>query len=191
MTESSPQTIEQTRSATQRFMSFNRAASLTAVAVSTLALLVSVLEVNAIKSQQRAAVWPFVALSSSYTESGFKFKLENKGVGPALVHAVDISYKGKRYRDLDALISESLGEEDAFSYDVYSGVNPSGSVLGVGDTVILFSVPWEARTEKLLKTWNDNVNVTACYCSIQEECWTAQLSQGMAESSGSCKRLEN
>lgn len=187
MTETTIKTPEESRSATQRFMSFNRVASLTAVAVSTLALLVSVLEVNAIKSQQRAAVWPFVALSSSYTEQGFTFKLENKGVGPALVHAVDISFMGKRYRDLDALITETLGEEDAFSYDVYSGVNPSGSVLGVGDTVTLFSVPWEERTEKLLEKWSDKVNVTACYCSIQEECWTAQLSQGMAESSDSCR----
>lgn len=191
MTGTPPEINEQAQSATQRFMSFNRAASLTAVAISTLALFVSVLEVNTLKSQQKAAVWPFIALSSSYTESGFKFKLENKGVGPALVHAVDISYKEKRYRDLDALIIETLGEDDAFSYDVYSGVNPSGSVLGVGDTVILFSIPWEDRTEKLLEKWSNNVNVTACYCSIQEECWTAQLSQGMADSIDHCKRLEH
>ncbi|MEP3891285.1 MAG: hypothetical protein ABJN69_12570 [Hellea sp.] len=190
MTETPIEPSEEIRSANQRFMSFNRVASLTAVAVSTLALLVSVLEVNAIKSQQRAAVWPFIALSSSYTDQGFTFKLENKGVGPALVHAVDITYEDQRYRDLDALIVETLGEENAFSYDVYSGVNPSGSVLGVGDTVILFSVPWEDRTQKLLEKWNDKVNVTACYCSIQEECWTAQLSQGMAESSNSCKNPE-
>ncbi len=172
--------------AQSKSININRMASFGAVLISSMALGVSILEVNAMKAQQRAMTWPFVCIKNTYSSDGFKLLLENKGVGPAVVANVDITYQGQSYRNLDALIINTVGEDEAFGYDVYRGSNPSGSVIAAGEEVTLFSVPWEERTEKLLAAWDNSVIVSACYCSIQDDCWVSRLGQNMAEKVKTC-----
>ncbi len=181
-----PNTPTEIDRAQSKSINVNRMASFGAVLISLMALGVSVLEVNALKAQQKAMIWPFISIKNSYSNDGFELILENKGVGPAVINRVNISYKGVSYQDLDALIETTVGEEAAFSYDVYSGSNPTGSVMAAREVVTLFSVPWEPRTERLLEAWDNAVVVSACYCSIQEDCWISQLDQNMSQKVASC-----
>lgn len=157
-----------------------------AVILSLISLFVSVMELSSIQDQQRANVWPYLQMTGSYTQDGFAIELQNKGVGPALVNEFVLSYKGETYQELDKMILASVGEEDAFSYDVYKAANPSQSVIASGENLILFSVPWEIRTRKLIEQWNDNANISICYCSIHEECWQTELSQRSNQLVKSC-----
>ncbi len=173
--------IKKKISAKETRPSFDRVASIFAVTLSLAAMLVSILEVATVRDQQRAAVWPYVQISSSYTDAGFALNLINKGVGPALMADVAITYDGVRVDDLDTLIADTLGPDDAFSYDVYSTSNPKSGVVAKGETVRLFGVPWEPRTQKLMTLWSDRVDVTACYCSINDDCWKTSLTSSSAE----------
>jgi len=154
-------------------MDFDRLAAVFAVALSIAAILVSLLEVSAARSQQQASVWPYIDMSGSYSDEGFQLILTNKGVGPARMGDVNILLDGQIADDLDSAILAILGEEDAFSYDVYRATNPSRNVIAKGETVRLFAVPWEARTRKLMSEWDERIEIRGCYCSIYEECWVA------------------
>ncbi|MEN0045020.1 MAG: hypothetical protein AAF769_14770 [Pseudomonadota bacterium] len=155
---------------------FNLATSLVAIAISIVAMLVSLVEVSAMRTQQRAEVWPYIDLATGYNSEGFYLKLENKGVGPALMHDVLLLRGGEPVTDLDAFVLDVVGPEDAFSYDTYRTNNPSDSVIAPGEVSTLFGVPWEPRTRKFVENMGTDLDITACYCSIHEDCWRATLS---------------
>lgn len=177
----------ETQGQRQAGFNFDRLASVFAVALSIAAILVSVAEVYAVRAQQRAAVWPHLNISESYSEAGFRLRLTNKGVGPALMSDVRLIFDGAQVTDLDKLIIDTLGPEDAFSYDRYSVSNPSNSVVAAGETVTLFAVPWDPQTRKLISLWNGKIDVQTCYCSIHGECWSASLEDVRTPSTETCR----
>lgn len=165
---------------------FNLATSLVAIAISVVAMLVSLMEVSAIRTQQRAEVWPYIAVSTGYNSDGFTLTLENKGVGPALMHTVVLLRDGAPIEDLDALVLETVGADDAFSYDTYRTSNPSNSVLAPGEVATLFGVPWQPRTRRFVQGVGGDLDARACYCSIHEDCWQTALSQQRPEPVARC-----
>ena len=149
--------------------------AITAIILSLAALFVSILEISAIRDEQRVQVWPYVEIKESYSGEGFSLTVINKGIGPARVRSVAVRFEGKEYENLDELILNSVGEENAFSYDVYSSSNPSRSVMSPGQEIILFGVPWEPRTRLLLERWGQNIEIELCFCSVYDECWNSRL----------------
>lgn len=170
-----------------RRFSFSQIASGFAVILSLFSLFVSVMELSSIQEQQRANVWPYLQLTGSYTQEGFKVELQNKGVGPAIVNELKLHYANKTYSNLDNMIVATLGPEDAFSYEVYKASNPTKSVVASGEVINLFSVPWEPRTRRLIENWEQGANMVICYCSIHEECWRAELSKRENQSVEACE----
>lgn len=149
------------------------AIAITAIVLSLAALTVSVLEVSAIRSEQRTQVWPYVELGATYNSEGFTLLATNKGIGPARVRSLTIEYKGQPYTDLDRLILDTVGEENAFSYDVYRSSNPARSVMSPGESTTIFAVPWEPRTRLLVDSWGSDINIELCFCSVYDECWVS------------------
>jgi hypothetical protein len=161
--------------------------SIVAIALSICALLVSVFEVSAIRDETRFQVWPFLSLGTSYSADGFRIVIENKGVGPAKIRSVDYSFDGEQL-DADspgemfnALIRKTLGEEDSFDYSLYRMSDPEGGVMSADEATDLFAVPWEEssdRIQRLANSWQEQLFVTVCYCSVYEDCWLAELNGG-------------
>ncbi|MEM8616983.1 MAG: hypothetical protein AAGF20_08620, partial [Pseudomonadota bacterium] len=60
---------------------FNRLFTLAAVALSIVAIVVSLMEVSAMHTQQRATAWPAISVDQNYNSNGFSLTLTNKGVG--------------------------------------------------------------------------------------------------------------
>lgn len=149
--------------------------AMTAIVLSLGALAVSVFEVSTIRDEQRIQAWPYVALSQSYGPEGFRLRASNKGIGPARVRTVTLRYQGTAYDELDELILNTVGEENAFSYDVYKTSDIARSILSPEESATLFSVPWEPRTRLLLDRWAGNIDIELCYCSVYDECWLSRL----------------
>ena len=126
-------------------------------------------------------------ISNSYSDTGFRIELTNKGVGPALMSDIVLKHKGKPIESIDQFILDALGPEEAFSYDVYSSSNPSNTVVAPGETVNLFSVPWKPRTRKFVSGWGSAIDIETCYCSIHDDCWSVSLNKGQTEKSQDCK----
>ncbi len=152
--------------------------SIVAIVMSIGALLVSVFEVSAIRDEQRVQVWPYVAVSTHYSSDGFKLHAVNKGIGPARIRTVDITYEGEPVDDIDQLIVDTVGEADAFSYDLYRASDISQSVMSPEEDRTLFGVPWEPRTRRLSEDWSGKIDVAVCYCSVYDECWESRLNAG-------------
>ena len=151
------------------------AVSLVAIGLSIAALLISVMEVLAIKDEQRAQVWPYLEVSESYSGDGFSLYVSNKGIGPARVRSAHMLLDGEVVTDLDAASLDTLGEADAFGYDLYRSSNPAPGVMSPDERITLFGVPWEARTRKLTQAWFDRVEIEVCYCSVYDDCWVSRL----------------
>ncbi|MEM7054819.1 MAG: hypothetical protein AAF446_09770 [Pseudomonadota bacterium] len=149
--------------------------SLIAIGISIAALLISVMEVLAVKDEQRAQVWPYLEVSESYSADGFQLYLSNKGVGPARVRSAVMRLDGEVITDLNAAILETLGEADAFGYDLYRSSDPAPGVMSPDERIVLFGVPWEERTRKLTQAWSGRVGIEVCYCSVYDDCWMARL----------------
>ncbi|MEM1080988.1 MAG: hypothetical protein AAGH65_05340, partial [Pseudomonadota bacterium] len=112
------------------------------------------------------------------SSEGYALKLTNKGVGPARVRRGDLLLDAVSVSNLDAAILDTLGPDNAFSYDVYRSANPAPGVMSPDEEVILFGVPWEARTRALTEAWAGRVDVEICFCSVYDECWVANLNTG-------------
>ncbi|MEN1728500.1 MAG: hypothetical protein AAGJ52_08665 [Pseudomonadota bacterium] len=152
--------------------------SLVAIGLSIAALFISVMEVLAVKDEQRAEVWPYLEVSQSYSQDGYALKVTNKGIGPARVRSASLLLDGEPVNDLNRAILETLGPENAFGYDTYFSSNPAPGVMSPDEEVTIFGVPWNDRTRLLTEAWNGRAQVEVCFCSVYDECWKTSLNQG-------------
>lgn len=166
---------------------FDRLAAIFAIGLSFAAMGISLMEVTSIRAQQKADVWPYLEIKASYTGEGFKLLMINKGVGPALTGDVVMTDGGAPIASLETLILKTVGEENAFGYEVYGSSDPSNGVVAPGETYNLFSVPWEDRTRLFVERVSPSIDVSTCYCSIHEDCWTVSMSSHRPEPVEHCK----
>ncbi|MEO1029030.1 MAG: hypothetical protein AAFX02_08225 [Pseudomonadota bacterium] len=166
---------------------FDRTAAIAAIIISLTAMLVSLLEVNTSRAQQRAAVWPYMEVVQSYQESGYQLVITNKGVGPALLGDIVLLYENEPVTNLDQLIIDTVGPEKAFSYERYRSTDPSGRVMAPGESNTLFGVDWDPVSRELLTDWNGKVDIQTCYCSINRDCWTVSYINKKTEPVKACE----
>ena len=164
----------------------NQMTSLVAILISVAAMVVSIVEVAAVRDQQKAEVWPFIQVGPLYNSEGFALMASNKGVGPALVERLVLSVDGKPVDDLDQLIIDTVGAENAFSYDLYGTRDVTDEVLAPGESAALFRVPWETRTRLLVDRLGGRFEIDICYCSIHEDCWQVSVTEPRPESVRAC-----
>ena len=154
---------------------WDRLMAVFAIGLSITAILVSVMEVSSARAHSRATVWPHLAVSTNYSSETVAIRVSNKGVGPALVKDAAFYLDGQLTTNLDAAILDTVGEADAFSYDVYRRSDLDNAVIAAGEEVDFFAVPLEARTRRLIEAWQGKADLALCYCSIQDDCWTTSL----------------
>lgn len=154
---------------------------LSALLLSVCGLFISIYEMSLIRQAQRASVWPHVEVAVSIRQEGIKLWVQNTGVGPARIQAAAITYKGETQADWQDLILSLVGEEAASVSTYQSMIN--GRVL-----------PSSSSREKIFGLTKDSgaverevigrlrraileglVDVTVCYCSVFDECWTSSL----------------
>lgn len=166
----------------------NQMTSLFAILISVIAMVVSIMEISAIREQQRADVWPYILISQHFTAEGFELRASSKGVGPALVGDLKMLYNGEAVTDLNQLIVDTIGEENAFGYDLYGSSDISNSVMAPGDQAALFRVPWTDESRLLLQRWQQgSLNVELCYCSIHDDCWATDMLGAQAKPTAVCR----
>ena len=155
--------------------------ALSAVLLSVCGLFVSIYETSLIRQAQRASVWPHVQIGVSLTQAGIELRAQNTGVGPARIQASAVTYKGKTLEDWRDLIRSVAGKEADSVKSTLSLIN--GRVLPIDSMKsVIFSVASdtgavEREVVELLgrAILEGDVDVTTCYCSVYNECWTSSL----------------
>ncbi len=145
-----------------------------ALLISLGALVLSLVETRILAAQQRASVWPYVAISPGYGPEGFSIKVQNNGIGPARIKAVSVQVDGKVMTSWPALIKEVLGPDATLDYNTYRVSRINGSVLPANSSHEMFAVPWTPEVRKVVPLLQDSI-LTICYCSVFDECWVSTL----------------
>jgi hypothetical protein len=146
------------------------AVAATAFFVSVCSLFIYVYQSKLMAEQQQVAVWPYVQWSTSNAES-FDLQAENKGVGPALVRKVAMTFNGKAVAGNHALVAAVVGTESDLKWQ---NSTLEGNVLSVGEKVTLFRIADKATGrafEDKLDAGKFTLEIT--YCSIYGRCWTS------------------
>lgn len=164
---------------------FSNSVSFVAIGLSLAALVVSVLEVQAVRDGERAQFWPYIDVRQSYSSAGFSIETSNKGVGPARIRHAALLLDGKPVVDLDAAIRATLAD-DAFSYEVYRTSKLAPGVMSADESLSFFAVPWEPRTRKLVDAWRNRIDAEICYCSVYNDCWTVRMSRSEPAPTPTC-----
>jgi hypothetical protein len=124
------------------------------------------------------------------------YLLVNNGVGPARVEWVEFRFHGKPVANLTALLEAccSATEQERKSIHQISNMNRRGGIEGSlirpGSMVSLFT--WKEGTESspafdALHRQMKDIDFTACYCSVFDECYVRGYSDGKPEPVKECK----
>ncbi len=145
-----------------------------ALAISLCALIVSAVETRILSAQQRASVWPYVAVGQSYNNKDFGLRLANNGIGPARITAFSIHINGVAHKDWPSLIDTVLGPDSGINYNVYMTDVINGSVVPSQTELDIFRVPWSDESRRLLEAIRV-ASLVVCYCSVFDECWVSDM----------------
>jgi hypothetical protein len=165
--------------ATTRRLRLTEVGSVAAVLISLLALGLGVYQTSVMQAQARASVWPYVAISRSYYDSGesqgFTWEIANHGVGPAKVESVVNEVDGKTVTTWDALLVPLLGKtRTVISNATYSTLGrfvlPPDSNRDTALPVLHLMDPDDART---MDAAAHRLDMAVCYCSVYRQCWLA------------------
>ncbi len=148
-------------------------AALSAVLIGVCALGISLYQASIMREQsrmmreqQRAAVWPNLAVENSHAQGSFRLRIENTGIGPAKIGPVRVLFDREPIRTWTELILE-----------VYSGKavrymqsQVGNRVLPAGRFETVFSVS-EDEIAGSMQAHIERLTIEICYCSIYDECW--------------------
>ena len=163
--------------------------ALSAVVLSVCGLFISIYETSLIREQQRASVWPNVEIQPSIRNDSLKIFVQNSGIGPARIMNASVSYQGEVKDNWADVINSFNFRSDEMS-DYQSLIQ--GSVLPPdSEQEMIFRVASSAENPQTnlaiqigRSILQENLNITICYCSVYDECWTTQLSHLIKKTNG-------
>ncbi|HEX3671612.1 MAG TPA: hypothetical protein VHT92_07920 [Candidatus Cybelea sp.] len=120
-----------------------------------------------------ASVWPYLEMGTSdTTDNGGRiilFTIKNQGVGPALVHWMVLSYRGRVYGDARLLLRACC----SFTGPVIT-TTVHGRVIAGRESIDFIKVlPAAMSAQQFLRIDGAAAEIEhqACYCSVLDECW--------------------
>lgn len=162
-----------------------------ALLVSFAALTVSLYETSILDTQNRAAVWPYLQLSTSYSEEGWGVILSNRGVGPARVTEQRVVFNDKAVTNPLAVLNDVTDGNPGFGYDLLFASDATDSVMSEEAEKRLFFLPWDPKTRPVINLLaNAKIEAQVCYCSIFGECWRVELNKP-ARADATCRQPED
>lgn len=133
-------------------------------------------QAEATEKMQIATVWPNIAYDtgnlSDDGEPRITLSVTNRGVGPAIVRGMEVSYQGKAYRDVHSLLRACCAKPEEPIALVLSSVN--GEVIRAGDEINFAQVEPGGVSPTLFRRFDEarlELHARVCYCSVFDECW--------------------
>lgn len=124
------------------------------------------------RAQLRSSAWPYLAQSNHYLGAGAPYTRDvaNAGVGPARIRRFEVLVDGRPVPTWGAAVRALTNAPD--SGIVYSSLG-RGTVLAPGVSRALLQLPPGASAEQFWAAAQTRLETVICYCSIYDDCWTA------------------
>lgn len=143
-----------------------------------------------------ANTMPFLTFAGSELDPAtnkplLRLYLKNGGVGPALIDWFEVRYRGVAYSSSAALLraccAAALPKAGDLKGVVYSNV--SESILPARETIEFLTVNAEAGKDlyTALDQSRKDMTLTACYCSVLDECWQTDFNSSRPKKVSECK----
>jgi hypothetical protein len=146
-------------------------------------------QADATKKIQMSETWPYVSYGTSNAlpdgRKEISLVLQNNGVGPARLEAMEFLYKGKPMPNPREFLKECCAGDTKFSFMSA----PVTGVLRPGEKTEFIRM---ARTDANASIWEKleterwSVVVRSCYCSIFDDCWVADNRQKRPQQVDEC-----
>ena len=164
-----------------------------AILLSCGALVVSVFQTRILREQQGATVWPRLSVGQDHVDDTFLYRLNNDGVGPAIVREVHFSVHGRSYDQVSALMYREVLEamaDTSFAAGKFSTTISPGAVLRPGEQVDLFQTLRSAVLADRLSALvtDSSYHARILYSDVYGTCWLVDNSD--VRSAGRCAEAE-
>jgi hypothetical protein len=137
-----------------------------ALVVSISAVVVGLYEAALQRRHDRAEVWPRVEISTFILAQGAVVRLENTGIGPAVIKSISVSVDGKPQRTWD----DALRTLYAHDPPTHSSTTVAEHAVRAGDQVTLVGLA-KADLPPDFWHWIGRVSMRVCYSSVFDEAW--------------------
>src|SRR3954471_1598193 len=137
-----------------------------ALIVSLTAVVVGVYEAWLQRNHDRAEVWPRLEVSTWVSDSGAALRVDNTGLGPALVNYVAVTVDGRPQRDWPSVLKTLFsGKVPPFGHSTVfqHAVRP-------GDQHTMLHLPPSSVPASFWQ-WIGRVTVSVCYSSVFGDHW--------------------
>jgi len=158
--------------------------AMAALVVSILTTATLVYQTHIIQEQYSAAIWPYLTISTITNPNGRSIRLDNDGLGPALVRSAQLSVDGKAvpaWNDLERILSNdplskkavggSRAKRSESSVDASTILRPVDS-----QTIFSITLPKGVPLDLLLR---HPLAIDLCYCSLNNSCWKLHTTPGV------------
>lgn len=142
--------------------------ALSAIVLGVSALAVSVVQVQIMRQEQHASVWPRLQIGWTYSAGrNFAIVVGNPGIGPAVIKDVVVEVDGRSVTSwaeaIDALVPDRP-PQDLFFMQV------AGRILPAGESIQPISSADPAFADAFIAASN-RMRMRVCYCSVYDYCW--------------------
>ena len=167
-----------------------------AVAISFISLFLAIHNGEAMERLVQANSWPSVQIIFSTLNQDatphIHVDIANKGVGPARIESLEVSYNGKPVSNPRAMLNAMLNRTTAPPHPRIQTATITHSVLAAKEqiTFVDFKVEeYNADDYAVMGVAVQKVNFRACYCSVFDECWLADASKPRSATVKQCPAL--
>ena len=160
-----------------------------AIVVGLAALYMSWDQGRVMRAEVAASVWPALQVDGFVNREGeallIGVKVQNAGVGPALVQGMTLRHDGRPLADLDAVAAAMPGGVEQRSMQTLSG-----RILAAGDSAapFVFALPTAAGMDavEVLEALAAQWEIGVCYCSSLGDCWETDVDASMPRQVNQC-----
>ena len=176
--------------------------ALSAIFISAISLIVAIEHGRTERELVAASSWPFVQeiLSDVYgSRKDVAFGVTNVGVGPAKIKSVEVFYRGRPVSNPIQLLQRCCGLDMSKPFrkqlpeNLYTSLVDE-SVLRPGQDNIVLALHQEPSAPEIPRKFAASLldlSFRACFCSVLDECWTADLRTTRATPVRECQMPEH
>ncbi len=157
--------------------------SLSAMSISLITLVIFIYQTNLMSKQNYLSILPYLSLSisSSPVDGTFKLRLENHGVGPAIIESAMCTFENKKYDlsefddELFTFLRAKAPELDSIKAISHSSLE-KGMAIPIGASYGLIEVNDSSSdfillSSTLTRLIEEGLRYEVIYRSIQDERW--------------------
>jgi hypothetical protein len=151
-----------------------------AVAISFVSLFLAIHNGNAMERLVEANSWPSVQVTFSTLNpdatAHIHYDIANKGVGPARIESLQVSYNGAPLRDGRDVLNAMLGRTTIPPRPRIQTSTITHVVVAAKEAITFIDFKpdeYSAEDYEAMRRVVQKINFRTCYCSVFDECWVA------------------